>query len=73
MVTAEVDLQGNIHVPEEYGIEPREKVIISRVDDGIVVRKVKKELATKIKEMTTETFKTVDWKEIEQEREDRKW
>ena len=73
MVTAEVDLQGNIHVPEGYGIEPREKVIISMVDDGIVVRRVKKELAAKIKELTKETFKTVDWKEIEQEREDREW
>ncbi len=73
MVTAEVDIKGNIHVPEEFGIKPRDKIIIRRMDDTIIIKKPKKEIAQGIQQMTRENFEDIAWEEIEKEREDREW
>ncbi len=73
MVTAEVDIKGNIHVPEEFGIKPRDKIIMRQIDDAIVIKKQKKEIAQTIQKMSQEMFQDVEWRDIEKEREDREW
>ncbi len=73
MTIAEVDIQGKVHFPKTFGFKPRDRVILNKMGDAIVVKKVNKEVADTIKQMTTDTFKEVAWEEIEKEREDRKW
>lgn len=73
MTIAEVDIRGNVHFPKAFGIKPRDKVILNKMGDAIVVKKVNKEVAEAIKQMTTDTFKDVTWEDIEKEREDREW
>lgn len=73
MTIAEVDIQGKVHFPKDFGIKPRDRVILNKMGDAIVVKKVNKEVADTIRQMTVDTFKDVDFKEIEKEREDRAW
>lgn len=71
MTIAEVDIQGKVHFPKAFGIKPRDKVILNKMGDAIVIKKVNKEVAETIRQMTRDTFKDVDFKQIEKEREDR--
>jgi len=73
MTIAEVDLQGNVHFPAAFGIKPRDKIILNKMGDAIVIKKVKKEVADAIRQMSQDTFQDVAWAEIEKEREDREW
>ncbi len=73
MAIAEVDIQGGIHFPKAFGINPKDKVILNKIGDAIVIKKVKKEVADAIKQMSQDTFQDIAWAEIEKEREDRIW
>mgnify|MGYP001578930422 CR=1 FL=1 len=75
------DEKENIHFPREFGIKPREKFYVDKVDDSIVIKKANeemintKEIGNRIAEILKKNLKGVKWKEIEKGREDkeREW
>ena len=75
------DEKGNIHIPKEFGIKPREKLLVDKMDDTIVIKKAKeeiknvKEIGNEIVEILKENLKDAKWVDIDKEREDkeREW
>ena len=75
------DEKGNIHIPREFGIKPRERLLIDKMEDTIVIKKANeemintKEIGNRIAEILKKNLKGVKWKEIEKDREDkeREW
>ena len=71
--TIQVDENGDIHIPSEFGIQPRDRVIVNKIDGMVVIKKPQKEIGEKISKILQKTMKTAAWKEIEEGRKDRKW
>ena len=75
------DEKGKIHLPKKFGIHPREKLFVDKMDDTIVIRKAKeeignvREIGNEIVEILKENLKDAKWKDIEKDREDkeREW
>ena len=40
-----VDEQGNIRIPKRFGIQPKEKLFVDKIEDTIVITKPKKPFA----------------------------
>ncbi|MEK6983909.1 MAG: hypothetical protein AABX33_05020 [Nanoarchaeota archaeon] len=76
-ITITSDEKGNIHIPREFGIKPRERLLIDKMDDTILIKKVKhevknvKEIGDEIVGILKENLKDVKWEDIEKGREDR--
>ena len=75
------DEKGNIHFPREFGIKPREKLYVDKIDDMIIVKKAKeevrnvKEIGNEIVKILKDNLKDVRWEDVEKDREDkeREW
>jgi len=75
------DEKGNIHFPREFGIKPKEKLYVDKIDDMIVVKKAKeevrnvKEIGNEIVKILKDNLKDVRWEDVEKDREDkeREW
>ena len=73
------DEKGNIHIPKEFGIHPKEKLFVDKIDDTIVIKKANKEMINtkeigdRIAEILKKNLKGVKWEEIEKNRRDREW
>ena len=65
------DENGNIHIPKEFGIQPKEKLFVDKVEDMIVIKKANKEAGNKIAKILEKNLKDVNFKDIEKAREDR--
>ena len=65
------DEKGNIHIPKEFGIQPKEKLFVDKVEDMIVIKKANKEAGNKIAKILEKNLKDVNFKDIEKAREDR--
>ena len=80
-ISIETDEKGKIHFPKKFGIHPREKLFVDKMDDTIVIRKAKeeignvKEIGNEIVGILKENLKDAKWKDIEKDREDkeREW
>ncbi len=75
--TIMVDDKGCVIIPKEIairlGLKPREKLLIERRYNYIIVEKPRKILGQKITRLLKEGLKDVRWGDIEKEREDREW
>ena len=75
------DEKGNVHFPREFGIKPKEKLYVDKIDDMIVVKKAKgeirnvKEAGDEIVKILKDNMKNVGWGDVEKAREDkeREW
>ena len=67
------DEKGNVHIPKEFGIQPKEKLFVDKVEDMIVIKKANKEAGSKIAKILEKNLKNVNFKDIEKAREDREW
>ena len=80
-ISIESDEKGNIHFPKQFGIQPKEKLFVDKIDDMIVIKKAKqevrnvKEIGNEIVEILKNNLKNVKWEDIEKDREDkeREW
>ncbi|MEK6869544.1 MAG: hypothetical protein AABX74_04900 [Nanoarchaeota archaeon] len=43
-ISIETDEKGKIHFPKKFGIHPREKLYVDKMDDTIVIKKAKGEV-----------------------------
>ena len=67
------DEKGNVHIPKEFGIQPKEKLFVDKVEDMIVIKKANKEAGNKIAKILEKNLKDVNFKDLEKAREDREW
>ena len=78
-ISIETDEKGKIHFPKKFGIHPREKLYVDKIDDTIVIKKAQekmmntKEIGNRIAKILKENLKGVKWEEIEKDRADREW
>ncbi len=80
-ISIETDEKGKIHFPKKFGIHPREKLFVDKMDDTIIIRKAKeqivnaKETGNEIVGILKENLKDAKWEDIEKDREDneREW
>ena len=52
-ISIETDEKGKIHFPKKFGLHPREKLYVDKIDDTIVIKKAKEE-AKNVKEIGNE-------------------
>jgi len=73
------DEKGYIHFPLEFGIKPREKLYVDKIDDMIVVKKAKaevknvKEIGNEIVKILKDSLKDVRVGDVEKDREIMQW
>ena len=67
------DEKGNIQIPKEFGIHPKEKLFVDKIEDMIVIKKANKEAGNKIAKILEKNLKDANFKDIEKAREDREW
>jgi len=78
-ISIKSDEKGNIHFPKKFGIRPRQKLYVDKVDDTIVIKKAKeeinnmKEAGNKIAEILEKNLKDANFADIERDRIDREW
>lgn len=78
-ISIETDEKGKIYFPKKFGIHPREKLYVDKIDDTIVIKKAQekmmntKEIGNRIAKILKENLKGVRWEEIEKDRRDREW
>jgi len=78
-ISIESDEKGKIHFPKKFGIHPREKLFVDKMDDVIVIKKAEekivntKEIGNRIAKILKKNLKGVKWEEIEKDRVDREW
>lgn len=77
-ISIETDEKGKIHFPKKFGIRPREKLFVDKIDDIIVVKKSReagnmKETGNQIAKILERNLKGIDFSGIEKDRVDREW
>ena len=72
-ISIKSDEKGNIHPPEKFGIQPKEKLFVDVVNDMVVIRKANKEAGSKVAKILEKNLKDVNFNDIGKAREDREW
>lgn len=67
------DEKGNIRIPKEFGIRPKEKLFVDRIENMIVIKMANKAVGRKIAKILEKNLKNVNFEDIEKSREDREW
>ena len=72
-ISIKSDEKGNIHLPKEFGIQPKEKLFVDVVNNMVVIRKANKEAGNKVAKILEKNIKDVNFNDREKAREDREW